>query len=285
MRVTAFALKLGLLLLILLLPHTVFADVFEPGVKLRAGGFWAYMDTKLKGEIPGTKLTQEIDFESDLFLEETKFSPFLGITYRLNENHAIQLNYFSLHRQSDREIISKPFDFEFDGKTYRVAAGARLETLLDLDVYHLTYMYSFYSTDTLLVAGTIGAHVIRVKNGYRGEIGVVIDDSVYSYGGEGISESLTAPLPDFGLVTYYKVRDDIILSARAQYFKITVDNAGGELLDLHCEVLKYFDDDRHWAIGASYQYYGIKVDYSRKRYSLDLNLKYQGPTAFIQYDF
>lgn len=275
------------LLLVLLLPQCATADMFEKGLKLRGGGFWAYMDTKLNAHIPGTIVGRVIDYESDLALDDTKFSPFFGVTYRLNKKHAIQLNYFSLHRNSEKKVVTKPFEFTHEDTTYRVAAGARLETLLDLDIYHMTYMYSFYSSDSLMVAGTLGAHVVKVENGYQGELGIVVNDHVVSYSGEGFSESVTAPLPDIGFLAYYKVSGDIVLGARAQYFALEIDNVDGELIDLHCEVLKYLDTDQHWAIGAAFQYYRVKVDYShkKKRYALDLDIKYQGPIAFIQYEF
>ena len=211
---------LGLILL-LVLPCSADADIFENGLKLRAGGFFAYLDTKVGGKISGTNLGHEIDYETDLFLDETQFSPMFGLNYRFKKNHAIQLNYFTLHRKSDRKVLTKTYDIPWGDDTYRLAAGARLETRLNLDVYHFAYMYSFYSSDRLMITGSVGAHVIRIKNGYQGEIGVIVDDTVISYSGEGISESVTAPLPDFGLIAHYKLTDDILLGARIQYFKLT----------------------------------------------------------------
>lgn len=280
-----FLLILGLVGLVGLQPHPVYAGMLTPGAKLRTGAFWAYLDTKLNATVPGTRLSQEIDYESDLFLDESKVTPFFGLTYRFNKNHALLLSYFALHRSSARQIVSKPFEFEYEGETYRVAAGARLATLLDLDIYQLSYMYSFYATDTFLVAGTIGAHVVRVKNGYRGEIGVKLNDGVWSLSGKGINESLTAPLPDFGLLLHYKVTDNITLGLRAQYFQLKINDIAGSVLDLECEALNYLDNDKHWALGVAYQYYGVGVDYARTRYKLDLDIHYQGPMVFIQYDF
>jgi len=148
------------------------ADMFEPGFKIRAGGYWALLNSEITANDPDTGHKITIDFESDFGLEESKVSPYLELTYRFNENHALQVNAITLHRSSEDAGISKPFELEWDGKTYVVQAGLKLKTTLDLDVYQAAYMYSFYTSDQLMVAGTLGAHIAKITNEYEGSIGV-----------------------------------------------------------------------------------------------------------------
>jgi len=101
----------------------------------------------------------------------------------------------------------------------------------------------------------------------------------------GINESVTAPLPDLGLLAYYKLGYGVTLGARAQYFQLKIDKTEGRLLDLRGEAIKYLDQDHHWAIGAAYQFYGVDVDHKADNATLDVAVKYHGPSLFLQYDF
>ncbi len=283
-------LRFSLVLVTLLLPSFCFvqpaaADMFEPGLKVRAGGFWAQLNSEIKAEVPGTDIGEKIDFESDLGLEESKFSPFLELTYRFNKKHSLMLNYITLHRDGYRQAISKPFELEWDGKTYTFQAGASLNTTLDLDIYQVAYKYNFISNEKFMLAGTIGAHIARIKNAYQGTIGVKEGNTTSTITGKGISESVTAPLPDFGLQAYYKTDVGLILGARAQYFQLKIDEVKGRLLDARGEMIFYLDKARHWGIGAAYQYYGVEVDYTGDLTKLDVEVNYHGPVAFLQYDF
>lgn len=268
-----------------LLPQNVAADMFEKGFKLRAGGYWAYLNSEINANIPGTGLGTNIDFESDLGLEEAKFSPFFEATYRFNERHAVLVNYLTLHRSGTRAAISKPFEVEFNDNIYQVSAGIKLDTVLELDIYQTAYMYSFYSSDKWMLAGTLGLHIAQFKNSYEGTIGLVAGDGSVTATARSISESVTAPLPDIGLLAYYKLDYGVTLGARIQYFQLEIEDIKGQVLDLRAEALKYLNKDHNIAIGMAYQFYGIQVDYTRTRSSFDVELTYQGPSAFIQYDF
>lgn len=285
MKLNSGVFSVCLLLMVAFLPQIGHAEMFENGFKLRAGGFLAYLDSNTSVYSIGTDNSKIIDFESDLGLEESRFSPYFEISYRFNQKHALLLNYLSLHRDGTKESIGNPFELKWNGSTYRIAPGVRLETTLNLDIYQLAYMYNFYSSDKLILAATLGAHIAQIENGYDGEIGLVSNLGVVTTAQQVINKSVTAPLPDIGLLAYYKLDDDIILGVRAQYFQLTVADIEGQVLDLRGECLKYLDKDRHWGIGAAYQYYDVKVDYTGKASTLDVELSYQGPAVFIQYDF
>ena len=50
-------------------------------------------------------------------------------------------------------------------------------------------------------------------------------------------------------------------------------------------VLKYLNKDHNWAIGMAYQFYGIEIDYTGEFTRVDVEVNYQGPSVFVQYDF
>lgn len=264
---------------------TASANMFEPGFKIRAGGFYAFVDSNITARDPLFDGDLKVDFESDLGLEDSVFSPYLEMTYRFNDNHAVLINAITLHRESDNELITRPFDLEFEDETYAIQAGVGLKTSLDLDVYQVTYMYTFYSSGKFSVAGTLGLHIADISNEYTGSIGVRVNEDVESIELLTIGETVTAPLPDIGLLAYYENDSGFVFGGRVQYFQLKVDDIDGGILDLKGEVLKYLDKNQHWAIGAAYQYYGVEVDYTPSETRLNATINYHGPSLFVQYDF
>jgi len=271
-------------LLSLFTVSTASADMFSPGFKIRAGGFYAFIDSKISARDPLFDDSIDLDLESDLGLDDTAFSPYLEMTYRFNDRHAVLINAISLRRDSGGEIITEPFDLEFD-ETYTIQAGVGLKTTLDIDVYQATYMYTFYSSDKFSLAGTLGLHIADLSNEYKGQIGIRVNDQVESVETRSIGEEVTAPLPDIGLLAYYKNDSGFVFGGRVQYFQLEVGDIDGSILDLKGEVLKYLDQDQHWAIGAAYQYYGVEVDYNPSDTRLNATINYHGPSLFVQYDF
>ena len=79
-------------LLSLFTVSTASAEMFTPGFKIRAGGFYAFIDSKISAIDPLLDDSIDIDFESDLGLDDTAFSPFLEMTYRFNDRHAVLIN-------------------------------------------------------------------------------------------------------------------------------------------------------------------------------------------------
>lgn len=259
------------------------ARPYDPGFALKAGGFWADVDSSFGAVITGAGDPIRIDFESDLALEESKFSPFFELTYRFNERHMLGLNYITLHRNAETVRSEKSYEFTWEGETYRVNSGAFVNSQLDIDIYQITYGYSFVQSDKYGVMGTVGAHVMDIDARIGGQLEIVSDDGVNTITETNAIGKVTAPLPNVGLTLAWQAADRLLLLANAQYLRVSFDDYKGRLLDLRLQASYYFT--KKLAFAVAWQDYGVKVDEERRFSNVDVKFNYRGPAVMLIYEF
>ncbi|GLS84240.1 hypothetical protein [Paraferrimonas haliotis] len=256
---------------------------------LGIGAFWAELDSELDARFVGSNKIRHVDLEDDLNLKESTVSPFIEVSYRLDERHAFSLNYINLNRSGTNSGITKPFDFTFDGVDYTVTADATLRTKLDIDIFQLVYGYTFYPSDNTMLALTAGMHVMRFGLAFSGDIALINEDesgdrvTIPIAENEVLDGKATAPLPDFGLFATYDFGDGWIALANTQYFAISLDDFSGSLIDARLEFSKQITD--RLAVGVAYQYYNANVDSFGLLADLSVNFNYYGPELSMRYFF
>lgn len=264
------------------LPAT--AAVLDPGFKVRAGGFWAQVDSSFGTRLLDGSLGGRIDFETDLALDDDEFSPFFELAYRFDDHHKVAFNFIRLHRNGTSINVDESFEFTWDDTDYRVETGARIEATLDVDIYQLYYAYSLWHRDDWAVIGTLGVHVMDMDARLYGEIAIEGETDPFDIQASEAEGDLTAPLPDIGLLVKWQPVDRVILTAVAQYLEAEVSDYDGRLLDTRIEAIITFG--RHLAVGAAWQEYDLDVerDKSRRRDD-DYEFSYQGPSLVLYYEF
>ncbi|MBY6185171.1 hypothetical protein KUV89_00755 [Marinobacter hydrocarbonoclasticus] len=261
----------------------VIARPYDPGFAIKAGGFWADVDSSFGAVLTGNGDPIRIDFESDLALEESKFSPFIELTYRFNERHMLGLNYLTLHRNAETVRSEKSYEFTWEGETYQVKSGAFVNSQLDIDIYQIVYGYSFVQSETYAVLGTVGAHVMDIDARIGGQLEIVSDDETTAITETSAIGRLTAPLPNVGLTFAWQAADRLLLIANAQYLRVSFDDYKGRLLDLRIQASYYFT--KQLALGVAWQDYGVKVDEERRFSNVDVKFDYRGPAVMLIYEF
>jgi hypothetical protein len=80
-------------------------------------------------------------------------------------------------------VLIESFEsFEFNGSTYEV--GTELNSHLNLNIYKLSYAYSFYHNDKVELAIAVGLHMMGIKTGISGN--VIKGGSEVHYIGESV---------------------------------------------------------------------------------------------------
>ncbi|WP_394149308.1 hypothetical protein [Vibrio maritimus] len=249
---------------------------------IAGGAFFSQADTSIGVTNPNTGNEFDLDFESDLSLKERSTLPYLLVGYDFNERHGIFLDWRSLHRKASNQAVTKPFILP-DSDT-EVQAGARIDSTLNIDILRFGYNYKFYDGEDWDWKASIGLHVMNFKVGFGGEIGIRMDDETGTIPVKDEEfTDLTAPLPNIGLITDYRINDNWHLLGHAQVFALSIENISGLLLDLGAGVEYKFTDD--FGLAATYSYYEINVDYGRDFADLDAKFKFYGPMATLTYVF
>ncbi len=282
--------RVRVLFVSVLLPFTFAAVSAQAGeFTLKLGGFYANTDSKIGVDNPlGGDLT--LDLEEDLKLEEDQLLPFAELIYDFNDIHHVYFDWKRLHREATQESITKPYDFDFDGGdgSYRVQAGARVNTTLNIDIARVGYGYSFYQDKNIDLGVSAGLHMMFIEVGFSGQIGACVETSSGKVCDDGkfnqtVIKKVTAPLPDIGLFGSYSFDNGVSIGGHAQYFYLAVDELKGDLIDIRAGVDYRFYQD--WSLSLAYNYYEVSVDWKRNNSNLDLSYNFHGPMMSVAYTF
>lgn len=212
-----------------------------------AGYFLSTLDTSLR---LGGSLAVDIDLEDLLGLDTSNsVFRFEGLwRFTDNRRHRLNLSWFSLNRESSLRILG---DITFEneaGEEITIDAGTTVDSFFDLDIYQLSYNYSFVQDERLDLSAGIGLYVMPINAGLSA-------DKVFNNRGRA---EFTAPLPVLGL------RMDVALTPRwfirtgTQAFYVEYGDFKGSLLNVSAS-LEYKPWD-HVGIGLGYDSMRIAVE-------------------------
>ncbi|BDY04840.1 hypothetical protein [Ferrimonas sp. YFM] len=269
--------------LLLLLTPSVFARPFDSGFSLRVGGFWADVDSSFGARTVIGDNPIRIDFESDLALDESKFSPFVELTYRFDEKNMLSLNYLTLHRNAQSRSLTKSFEFDWEGNSYQVEAGANLRSELDVDIYQLVYGRTLILGDNYALLSTLGVHIMDVHAVLSGDLTLVGEGGNEMEVTERAIGDITAPLPDIGLIFGWQPAENWLISFHTQYLKVSLDDVDGRLLDWRLQAAWYLLPNL--ALGLAWQNYELDVEEKRRFSDIDVQFNYEGPSLMLHYEF
>ena len=216
-------------------------------VGLSAGYFISNVNTSLR---LGTGLGVDIDLEDLLGLDSTNSVFRVGGLWRFTDNqrHRLDLSWFSLSRNGSLKILGD-ITFENDeGEEITIGAGTTVDSFFDLDIYQLSYSYSFFQDDRLDLAAGIGLYIMPIDLGL----------STSGLFNEQASANFTAPLPVLGL------RMDVALTPRwyirtgAQVFYVEYKNFEGSILSFAAAV--EYKPWEHVGIGVGFDTLSVYIE-------------------------
>ncbi|HEY5809704.1 MAG TPA: hypothetical protein VIT67_17135 [Povalibacter sp.] len=226
-----------------------------------AGGFWPDVDTTVRVDGNGGRVGTQVDFESDLGLDERDALFIGGAGMRIGERHYLDLLYFKLARSGEHTI---DIDIDFNDQTF--SRQTTLNSFFDTEVIRFSYGYAFISNDKHVLTGQIGAHYTRISAGLRlaGNTASVTEDA-----------SSDVPLPVLGLAYNYRITPAVRLDLRAQVFRLSVEDVDGALNNISAS-LQYAFTPRIAAF-VGYNYYTLDLDSKSDHWNGSFDFGYKGP--------
>ena len=195
-----------------------------------------------------------IDFEDTLGGETNGNLGRADLLFRFNSNHAVGGTWYKLSREGIRTIQR---DFNWEGLTYR--AGASVTSNLDIELYRLWYMWSFYRSKKMEVAISPGVYVANIEASMTGTLTVADTAGAMATASAGTgTEDLTLPLPSLGLIMNYNITPRLTTNVRGDGFYLKVGEYEGFMteayLGLDYRLLKNF------SLGAAYDFFAVNVE-------------------------
>ena len=239
-------------------------NVIEDRFRVEVNLMGAQPSTKLRVDESPTQPGTEISAEDDLGLDDYQLLPQVELTLLPGERHLVRLSAFAIHRSANTRI-EKPISF--DNEDYVV--GERVDSLLNLTMFGLTYGYRFLMHQRAEVSASFGIQIADV------EANAVVRSRVVRE-----SESGVAPLPLLGIEGRFDFSPRWAAEARLQYLTVNEENVDGSILDARLAVT--WRVNPYLALGLGYRTFQIDVDSSDEDTSGFVDLTVRGPLLFVR---
>jgi hypothetical protein len=239
-------------------------NVVEDRFRVEVNLFGASANTQMRVDESPTLPGTEINAEDDLGLEDFELLPQVELTLLPGERHLVRLSAFAMHRSANKFIER---EISFDNEDYVI--GERVDSLLNLTMFGLTYGYRFVVHRRGELSATFGLQIADV------EANAVVRSRVVRE-----SESGVAPLPLLGFEGRFDFTPRWAVEARAQYLTVNEDQVNGTILDGRLALTWRLNP--YLALGLGYRTFRIDVDSADEDTPGFVDLSIDGPLLFVR---
>jgi hypothetical protein len=208
-----------------------------------------------------------VDLEGDLGLDRSDSVFRIDGYYRFNQKHRLDFSAFDLSRTASKDIEE---DIEWNDTVFPI--DTTVSSDFDLAIYKLAYTWSFMRRDKGFLGLTAGLYIA--------DFGMRLEAEAIS---ELESNSLTAPLPVFGLRGQYDFTEKLTFRASAEIFALEYDDYSGSLYDIYAGLDYQFF--KHVAIGIGINAVELNVEINKDNLDADIDWRYDGGLVFFKFDF
>jgi hypothetical protein len=239
-------------------------NVVEDRFRIEVNLFGASPKTQMRVDESPTLPGTEISAEDDLGLDDFQLLPQVELTLLPGERHLVRLSAFAMHRSANKLIEQ---EISFDNEDYVI--GERVDSLLNLTMFGLTYGYRFVVHRRAELSATFGLQIADV------EANAVVRSRVVRE-----SESGVAPLPLLGFEGRFDFTQRWAVEARAQYLTVNADQVNGSILDGRLALTWRLNP--YLALGLGYRTFRIDVDSADEDTPGFVDLSVNGPLLFVR---
>ncbi len=210
-----------------------------------------------------------IDGENQFGLDKSDYEPAFEVMLRAGTRNRLWLNYFTLDRDGST-LVEQPIVF----RDAVLQTGDPLQSELDLRILTLTYGYSFWRSEKLELAATIGVSSIQIDAQAK-----VATEQVH------VNETETAagPYPTPGFAATWSIAKHFYIDGRYQYLNLHVSDVSGSLNLGEIDAVYRFHPNV--ALGLGYTEVKAHVDSTKISDSGLFDFNTKGPLLFVRVSF
>ena len=262
-----FLLLSAIALIFLEIPTAMAQEDDDTKFSISIGVFLTDRDSTTRVDGTGGMDGTPVDLEGDLGLHRSDSVFRIDGYYRFNQKHRLDFSAFDLSRTASKDIEK---DIEWNDTLFPI--DTTVNSNFDLAIYKLAYTWSFMRRDKGFLGLTAGLYIA--------DFGMRLEAEAIS---ELESNSLTAPLPVFGLRGQYDFTEKLSFRASAEIFALEYEEYSGSLYDIYAGLDYQFF--KHVAIGIGINAVEIDIEISKDRFNGDLDWRYDGGLVFFKFDF
>ncbi|HMA00548.1 MAG TPA: hypothetical protein VKP66_21600 [Steroidobacteraceae bacterium] len=239
-------------------------------VRISLGAMHVSSGTTVRTDSTAGTTGTTINAEREFGLDSSDFEPKFQATVRVATRQRLSFDYFTLDRSGSTTLAGTPIQF----RDVTLLPGDPLQTKLSLRSLGITYGYSFWHSETLEIAATLGVHATDVSAEAR-----VQSPARHIFQAEDVA----GPIPTVGIDATWVASRRFYLDGRAQYLKVNISDLTGSLGIYELDVLYRLRPNVSFAVGYSDFVAKITSAKSAKSGVFDFNAK--GPEMFFRIAF
>ena len=248
-------------------------DYFSPTderVRISLGAMYVTTSTNFQADSSAGVAGTNINGERQFGLGKSDFEPKFEAMIRVDTRNRVIFDYFTLDRSGDAIVTGNPILF----RDVTFLPGDPLQTQLGLRMLGITYGYSFWHSETLEIAGTLGVHASDISAEAKVETQtrhiIQTDDQA-------------GPIPTVGIDATWVASRRFYLDGRAQYLHVHVGNLTGSLGIYEFDALYRFRPNVSFGVGYTDVSAHIASTQSSQAGVFDFSTK--GPDMFFRIAF
>jgi hypothetical protein len=239
-------------------------------VRVSLGAMYLSSSTTIIADSSANTAGSEITAENEFGLSKHDFEPKFQATVRVEGRQRLSFDYFTLDRSGGSTVMDNPIAF----RNVVFLPGDPLQTQLKLRMLGLTYEYSFWHTEKLEIAGTLGVHVSDLSAIAKVETSArhVIQ-----------TDDVAGPVPTPGLDATWVASKRFYFDGRAQYLRVNTQNLSASLGIYELDAVYRYRPNVSFALG--YTDIRAKIDSSSSSNGGLFDFSSKGPEIFVRVAF
>ena len=185
----------------------------KPRFRLNVSGVYSFLDTYIRFETPNNVLGVKISLEENLGLVNSKSFATSSFTYRITRRSGIYTSYYGLNRNTTY-ITNNDIPYLDE----MIAQGSEINDYFNTQVASLGYMYSILAEHDTFLGAYFNIYFMTLKTGVNSNE-INLNEEI----------KLMAPLPNIGLVMYFKIYKWLGLGANMGTFFLSTQGLSGKL--------------------------------------------------------
>jgi hypothetical protein len=241
-------------------------------ISLWVGGYYTNNDTTIGARTNTLNTSGDVNLEDDLDFKKHKTVPRVRLDFLIGEHQGFAFDWYEVDRSKTTSISEQ---VNFLGNP--ISADARVKGNLKFSFGSAAYKYWFGTGNDVFGLG-LGAAYYKVHASIYGSATINGESMA-----DGASSNTNAWAPNLQLAWRHAFNDQWRM-----YFNASGVKKGGGRLNGHIWDAALGVEWFPWqnvGFGAEYAYTKISLHQDKSRYDLDLDMKLNGPAAYVRFRF
>ena len=252
--------------------HPILTDRFQA----EAGIFLPSKTVKIGAEASGTVPGEgtEINFGDTFDFNDNEATLFLNFEWRFAKKWKLGVEYFDVKTAKEAELDE---DIVFDNITFE--KGTNIRGGFGINMYRIYVGRSFSRGLKHEFGAGLGVHALNTSAFVEGDVLTSEGDLNF----ERRAVSALVPLPNIGLWYYYTPTTKLALTARLDWFGITIGDYSGSLWNI-APGIKY-QIFKNVGLGVDYRYFIVSANVNKSDWNGSFDMTFNGPLFVVHANF